>query len=176
MGRKKYSVDFKRQVVLHYLNGNDGLRVTAHTFGIDTGAVRRWAEHWQTNGDAGFTLSTRTYSADFKVSVIQDMWENGLSSRKAAAKYQIAMACTVSRWERIYREKGIIALHNKPKGRKTMTGMKDSKITSLTAPPPVFKSVEEELEYLRAENAYLKKLKALPPQGCIASRQKQNNQ
>lgn len=173
MGRKKYSVDFKRQVALHYLGGNDGLRATAHTFGIDTGAVRRWAEHWQTSGDAGFTLSTRTYSADFKVSVIQDMWENGLSSRKAAAKYQIAMACTVSRWARLYRENGIIALHNKPKGRKTMTGKKDSKIIFLTAPPPVFKSVEEELEYLRAENAYLKKLKALSPQGSIASRQKQ---
>jgi len=45
MGRKKFSVDFKLQVVLHYLNGNDGFRVTAHIFGIDIGAVRRCAEH-----------------------------------------------------------------------------------------------------------------------------------
>ncbi len=30
-----------------------------------------------------------------------------------------------------------------------------------TAPYPEFRSIEEELEYLRAENAYLKKLRAL---------------
>ncbi|MFI0488713.1 MAG: helix-turn-helix domain-containing protein [Yersinia sp. (in: enterobacteria)] len=52
------------------------------------------------------------------------MQDYGQSSRKAAAKFKIAAACTVSRWARIYRENGIMALHDKPRGRPMKSGKK----------------------------------------------------
>lgn len=160
MGKQKYSTDFKRQVVLHYLNGHDGAKKTAALFGVDHGAVRRWTEHWKSSGDHGLTITTKAYCAPFKLKVLLWMKENSASSRKAAATFKIAAACTVSRWARLYREGGIMALRDKRRER-AMTSGKTSPGKPLTAPYPTFHSAEEELEYLRAENAYLKKLHAL---------------
>ena len=109
MGKQKYSTDFKRQVVFHYLSGHDGAKKTAALFGIDHGAVRRWTEHWKVSGEAGLTITTKAYSAEFKEEVLLWMKQNCASSRKAAATFKIAAACTVSRWERLYREGGINA-------------------------------------------------------------------
>ena len=59
-----------------------------------------------------------------------------------------------------YREGGIMALRDK-RTERTMTSGKNPPNKELTAPYPIFNSAQEELEYLRAENAYLKKLHAL---------------
>lgn len=158
MARKKHTIEFKYQVVLHYLNSDDGSRKTARLFGIDHGTVRTWAEHWKASGVDGFTISTKHYSAACKESVLLWMQENHQSSRKAAARFKIATTATINRWARLYREGGIIALRNKPRGRPAMSGKKNQKPS---ASYPEFRSIEEELEYLRAENAYLKKLRAL---------------
>lgn len=160
MGRKKYSTEFKQQVVHHYLNSDDGAKKTARLFGVDHGAVRRWTEHWKVNGVNGLTIPTRAYTAEFKESVVLWMQNNNQSSRKAAAKFCIAAACTVSKWERLYREGGIIALQDK-RIERTMKPGKNETSEVHSNPRPEFQSVEEELEYLRAENAYLKKLHAL---------------
>ena len=53
-----------------------------------------------------------------------------------------------------------MALRDKRRER-AMTSGKTPPGKPLTAPYPTFHSAEEELEYLRAENAYLKKLHAL---------------
>lgn len=161
MGRKKYSPEFKQQVVLHYLFSSDGAKKTARLFGVDHGAVRRWTEHWKVNGMDGFTISTKAYSAEFKESVVLWMQQHNKSSRKAAAEFRIATACTVSKWERLYRTGGIIALQDKPRGRQMKSGKNETSDKELNNPRPVFKNAEEELEYLRAENACLKKLQAL---------------
>jgi len=160
MGKQKYSTDFKRQVVLHYLCGHDGAKKTAALFGVDHGAVRRWTEHWKASGEDGLTITTKAYSAEFKEEVLRWMQENNASSRKAAATFKIAAACTVSRWARLYREGGIMALRDK-RTERTMASGKTPPNKELTAPYPTFNSALEELEYLRAENAYLKKLHAL---------------
>lgn len=112
MGRKKYSFECKQQVVHHYLNSDDGAKKTAWLFGVNHGAVRRWTEHWKVNGVNDFTIPTRAYSTEFKESVVRWMQEHNPSSRKAATKFCIAVACTVSKWERLYREGGIIALRD----------------------------------------------------------------
>lgn len=161
MSRRKYTTEFKHQVVSHFLNSGHGAKRTAQLFGIDHGTVRLWAEHWKASGDDGFTISTKSYSAAFKESVLIWMRDNHQSSRKTAAKFKIATACTINRWARLYLGGGIIALRNHPRGRPAMSRKKELSPQSPTAPYPEFQSVEDELEYLRAENAYLKKLRAL---------------
>ncbi|MNR04925.1 Transposase [compost metagenome] len=71
MGRKKYTTAFKQQVVRHYLDSGDGAKTIARMFGVDHGAFRRWTEHRKASGEAGFPISTKHYSAEFKESVIR---------------------------------------------------------------------------------------------------------
>jgi transposase len=88
------------------------------------------------------------------------MHENHLSCRETGIQFGISGSSTVWQWEQRYREKGIMGLENKKKGRKP----------SKPKPKPPKTRGEELLEenlYLRAENEYLKKLNAL-----VAEREK----
>ena len=94
------------------------------------------------------------YSPEFKIKVIETMHNEGLSHREAAKKFEIPAHDSVAKWERIYIEEGKEVLCIERRGRKS-TGR----------PPKLGKKVEEDLiaevQRLRAENAYLKKLNAL---------------
>jgi hypothetical protein len=95
-----------------------------------------------------------SYSGEFKLKVIEDMRENQLSYREAMRKYGIGGKVLIQKWERIYLEEGPEGLYIERRGRGS-TGR----------PPKLEKKTEEDLiaevQRLRAENDYLKKLNAL---------------
>ena len=109
------------------------------------------------------------YLPEFKLSVIMDMRENHLGYKETARKYGLVKSSmggaiyTLHRWERIYLEEGAAGLMEERRGRKS---------TGRPRKQPLEKSVEEDLiaenqrlkeriEYLEAENEYIKKLDAL---------------
>ena len=108
------------------------------------------------------------YSPEFKIAVIMDMRENHLSYRETARKYNIGSNESQGKdrlrgWERIFLEEGAAGLMAERRGRKS---------TGRPGKQPLDKSVEEDLiaenqrlkeriEYLEAENEYIKKLSAL---------------
>ena len=109
------------------------------------------------------------YSPEFKLSVIMDMRENRLSYSETARKYGLVKSSmggameTLHRWERIYLEEGAAGLMEERRGRKS---------AGRSRKQPLEKSVEEDLisenqrlkeriQYLEAENEYIKKLSAL---------------
>ena len=111
------------------------------------------------------------YSPEFKLSVIMDMRENHLSYRATVRKYwgtkneteEDNYKSRVKSWERIYLEEGAAGLMTERRGRKS---------TGRLRKQPLDKSVEEDLiaenqrlkeriQYLEAENEYIKKLSAL---------------
>ena len=111
----------------------------------------------------------KVYSAEFKIGVIMDMREHKLGYRETARKYNLirqsetAAASMIHRWERIYLEEGAAGLMAERCGRKS---------TGRPRKQPLEKSVEEDLiaenqrlkervQYLEAENEYIKKLSAL---------------
>ena len=113
----------------------------------------------------------RKYSPEFKISVIIDMRENGLSQRETVRKYwgtngraeEDLYLGSLKRWKRIYLEEGAAGLMEERRGRKS-TGRPRKK--------PLDKEIEddliaenqrlrERLEYAEAEIEYLKKLDAL---------------
>ena len=126
----------------------------------------------QTFGGAYFMSRKKfntKYSPEFKISVIMDMRENHLGYCETVRKYGLGSTRsggaidTLHRWERIYLEEGAAGLMVERRGRKS-TGRPRKK--------PLDKSVEEDLiaenqrlkeriEYLEAENEYIKKLSAL---------------
>lgn len=96
----------------------------------------------------------KRYTPEFKIKVVETMHKEKLSHREAAREFDVSNHNRVSDWERIYLEEGKEGFYVERRGRKS-TGR----------PPKLKKEVEEDLiaevQRLRAENAYLKKLNAL---------------
>jgi transposase-like protein len=99
-----------------------------------------------------------TTPGDFKQKVVEDVINNKLSYREAMRKYGITGKMTIQKWERIYLEEGLEGLYAEQRGRATNSAQRGR-------PPKLDKKVEEDLlaevQRLRAENDYLKKLNAL---------------
>lgn len=159
----KYSEQFKHTVVQQYLSGGGGYRALSQRHGMaNRSLVERWVAAYQLHGNAGLSKKRSRYDADFKLSVLQHMWENRLSITQTAAKFDIRRHSTVGDWERAYRDGGVEALTPLPTKRV-------KKILIPTTKPAVLASEDKrsreellaELDYLRMENAVLKKLEAL---------------
>lgn len=93
----------------------------------------------------------KRYTPEFKIKVVETMHREKLSYRETARQFDIPNS-RVTAWERIYLEEGADGLYAERRGRKS------------TGRPPKIKKEEDliaEVQRLRAENAYLKKLNAL---------------
>jgi transposase len=160
----KYTEQFKLAVVQDYLSaGSSGFRSLAQRHGLTSHSmVERWVAAYELHGAAGLRRKFSQYSAEFKLSVLQHMWENHLSVTQTAARFDIRHHAMVGMWERAYREGGFEALAPGPKGRPNT--MATPTIKPEVPPDDGKRSREEllaELNHLRMENAYLKKLRAL---------------
>ncbi len=173
--RNQYSDPFKLQVVQQYLDGDVGLRVVAHQLDLDYSMIRRWVAQYRQHGPSGLRQIRRHYSPAFKREVLERMWRDGLSIRQTEALFDIRAAGAIGRWERQYHSGGLTALAPKRTGRRPMPQKPPS-------PPPESPSdnersheeLLEELAYLRAENAYLKKLDALTREKRATTRGKKS--
>lgn len=158
----KYSEEFKLSIVQQYLTGVDGFKAIAHQHGFCPSMVFRWVGLYRAHGAEGLRKKCSHYSMEFKLAVLQCIWNDELSYLQAAIKFNIRNPSILSVWERNYRDGGIDALRPRPKGRpRNMTA-------PTTKPEPKRddenRSRDEllaELNQLRMENAYLKKLRAL---------------
>ena len=156
----KYSNEFKLEVVNYYLNNNFGWEYVAKKFNIPAfTTVKKWVLKYQEHGTKGLMRNQKTsYSGEFKQNVVEYMHTNHLSATITATKFNLANENTVLKWERIYYEEGPQALYEERRGRiKNMSSKPRKKKLS--------KDVEEDLidevQRLRMENEYLKKLNAL---------------
>lgn len=113
------------------------------------------------------------YSPEFKISVILDMREHGLSysdtMRKYFPNFPTKSYRFIKQWERIYLEEGAAGLMRERRGRATKA---DNPKIGRPRKKPLDKEVEDDLiaenqrlkernEYLEMELEYLKKLDAL---------------
>lgn len=153
----KYSKEFKIKVVQYYLNQHLGYRITARHFNIPQDSiVRRWVKRFEEHGSDGLERNKISYDGNFKRNVIEYMHEQHLSLSQTAAHFNLAGDYVVSKWERVYYEEGIQSLYKENRGRNRKMRKKDKNLS---------KDVEEDLiaevQQLRMENEYLKKLNAL---------------
>lgn len=161
----KYSVSFKQDVVEFYGDGKHSYREVSLRFGLDVSMVRKWVTIHAAHGVAGLSKKLSHYDAQFRLSVLERMWKDGLSRRQAAALFNIRSAACLSVWEDRYEHGGIEALAPRHKGRPRTMPKPPIIAPGSDAPKnDEDKSREEllaELAYLRMENDYLKKLEAL---------------
>jgi len=168
----KYSKQFKLKVVKEFLKSGGQKRV-AHLFEISHSDVRKWVLAYQIHGADGLTHQYQHYSAKFKVQVLQYMAKHQISARPAAANFGIGSMGSILQWQKLYNEGGITALEPKPKGQTSMP--KSFDIKALLKKPLADLTPAEmrrRLEYLEAENAYLKKLDALVQSKKLANKVK----
>ena len=96
----------------------------------------------------------KRYTGEFKQMVVETMMREKLSYRETAQQFEISGHEQIRKWERIYLTVGPEGLYIERRGR-----------SSKGRPSKLPKEVEEDLlaevQRLRAENAYLKKLQAL---------------
>ncbi|WP_416376812.1 IS3 family transposase [Klebsiella pneumoniae] len=163
MAKPKYSPETKLAVVNHYLSGKDGEQSTADLFGIERTSVRRWVRAWQFHGAEGLTAKNNHYSDEFKLVVVRAVISDRLTMREAAARFNLSAEILVRRWLDVYNDAGAEGLLNMQCGRpgqmtkpKNIPPLTDKELEKLSP-----EELRAELRYLRAENAYLKKLKAL---------------
>jgi transposase len=99
-------------------------------------------------------IPKQKYTGEFKQHVVETMLREKLSCSETARQFGISDHKSVSHWERIYLEEGPEGLYIERRGR-------GSKGRPVSLPKQTEEDLIAEVQRLRAENAYLKKLKAL---------------
>ena len=98
--------------------------------------------------------TNKKYTGEFKQMVVETMRKELLSYQETARRFEVRSDTQVKNWERIYLEEGPEGLYIERRGRKSTGRQKKLK-------PEVEENLIAEVQRLRAENAYLKKLRAL---------------
>ena len=156
----KYSNEFKLEVVNYYLKNHYSWDYVAKQFNIPAWTtVRKWVRKFEANGAQGLVKNPKSsYSGEFKQNVIEYMHTNHLSCQETSYHFNLGNMDIVNKWERIYYEEGPQALYEERRGRS-------KKMSSTPRKKELSKENEEDLieevQRLRMENAYLKKLQAL---------------
>jgi len=155
----KYTSEFKLEVVKHYLKTGGGYETTAKHFNIAAHSnVRKWVKKYEAHGEKGLTKNTKKYDGKFKIYVVEYMHRNKLSYHETAVQFNLSGDYVASKWERIYYEEGVAGLHEERRGRSRKMGRK---ATKKKLPKATEEDLIAEVQRLRMENAYLKKLNAL---------------
>jgi transposase len=162
--RIKYSFKQKLSVVLGVTAGKTSVCSAANKIGANEKPVRRWVNLYKQFGKEGLKLRHGSYSGQFKIKVIKYMLKNHLSLTQTAALFGVPQDSTVGCWFKKYESQGVEGLLKETRGRKkSIMAEKKTKTPKLSSNPIDGKlaALQAENEYLRAENAFLKKLDAL---------------
>jgi len=173
----KYDKAFKLKIVRLCQRGPGGYKVVARAHGLGPSSVRRWVASYRIHGPAGLTMKVGHYDVPFKLNVLRRIRRDSLSLQQASVIFDIRSADRIALWQRQYHAGGVDALASKPLGRpKAMAAPKPPKLGALKVPDEnrSQKDLLKELEYLRAENAYLKKLDALIQEKKAAAQKKRS--
>ncbi len=151
----RFTKEFKLECVQKY---KDGERINdpggcKHKSFVDT--VRRWARIYDSVGEVGLEHRFKMKTWQDKLALIQRVVD-GESLQSVSIDNAIEESL-LSKWFRIYQEFGIDGLKLDRRGRHP----KMAKKPKTPNEPKTKEELEKELEYLRAENEYLKKLNAL---------------
>lgn len=149
----------QREAAVALFEDGCGARAVAARLGVSADAVRRLHDRWRLRS-AGALMrkpGKRSFTFEFKLEVVRRFVAGEVTALELARELELSSPKLVESWVRAYRREGEDALRPKPKGRPA------------TAPgspgPGELERLRQENLRLSAENAYLKKLRALREQG-----------
>lgn len=152
----RHSYSEKMKVVELYNQGYGNI-IISRKLKISTATVKTWLRIYRGKGLLGFERQpNKSLTIDLKESVVRDVLENLLSFPSVALKYGISYS-TAYNWAQQVKQEGFNSLKETKRGRPA----KDMGRLKKKEPETDIEKMEAELRYLRAENAYLKKVRAL---------------
>lgn len=157
----KHSRAFKIWAAERYLK-EGGSRRIAKALGLSSRMLRYWGAVYTLHGENAFAPPSPSFSAQDKLNILNNMWTQGWSLGHTSAYYNLSSPGMLFEWRRRYEEDGVERLLSLKRGRPLMK--KTPPVSNKTPSDMTPKEMQEELEYLRAENAVLKKLEALSQQ------------
>ena len=154
----KFTPEEKLEAVQRYLEGKESYLTIANIYKTSDSVIRNWVMQYEAHGVEIFLKKSYTsYSTQFKLDVLKYMDDYGTSSNETALIFNITSPALIRKWRILFESQGIDALKSKKKGRRTMRKKSEKKQPNVGPQEALL----AELEYLRMENAYLKKLNAL---------------
>ena len=132
-----------------------GDTAVATKLGVNRWPVRKLLHRWRVRGRGALVMASgkKTYPFEVKLAVAQ-RYLAGESKVDLAIKFEVSSPQLVLRWAQLLRDEGEDGLKPKPKGRPK----------AASEPAGEMEALRREVERLRAENAYLGKLRALMEQ------------
>lgn len=169
--RKKYDHAFKEKVVQAYLQGEGSYECLCQKYGIsDKKVLRTWVNVYKASGSDNLrrTRTKKVYSYKKKLSVVMVYLSGECSLMELAMQTGIHNPALIGAWVRAYRAAGPDALKPHKKGRKSALKKPDHNKDAQQPRDNVadanadrLKQLEDELYWLRLENAFLKELRRL---------------
>ncbi len=164
---KKHSLEFKLSLVDRIVQGHCSAETIAKEHSLNHYLVRCWQKQFESFGIEG--LKPReghaVYSPSFKISVLLTIQEENLSLMDAMLRFNLPSPSLIVNWRKRFEAHGFEGLKPQVKGRPSMekNDKSPNKRKKRASKTPLTKEeqLQQELEYLRAENALLKKLHAL---------------
>jgi transposase len=159
----KYSEEFKIKLVTEYLDGNIGYGSLARKYNMGSHTpIVSWVRAYKSQGMDGLKRrkTQREYSVQFKLDTIQFMLNTGASYLDTAVHFNLNNPSLIVRWKKEFNEQGVEGLNPKLKERPSMSNKANKQKKKEEKKITREEELEREIELLRLENAYLKKLRA----------------
>ncbi len=167
----KHSFEFKKKVVLEYLDGKGGTPHLSKKYGLGSDSqLRKWINTYNAFGDEGLMRSRKQtkYSFKKKLSVVELYLSSEISYQDLAIQEGITNPSMITNWVNRFRAAGPDALRPRKKGRKKTLDKPKIDIKAQKVEERIVdtsaehvKELEDELLKLRIENAFLKELRRL---------------
>ena len=160
---KKFSAEFKLKVVKEYLEGSlSYMRLAKKYDSLSDESIKNWVKYYQKLGVEGLKVKPQSsaYSVQFKMDVLHFMKQSGSSPLDTAIAFGITSPALIWRWNKTFQEKGIEGLKPKQKPKRCTCMSKKNTNKQIDQSAPSTEELKREIELLRLENAYLKKLQA----------------
>ena len=167
----KHSFEFKKKVVLEYLDGKGGTPHLSKKYGLGLSSqLRKWINSYNAFGDEGLMRSRKQtkYSFEKKIFVVKLYLSSEISYQDLAIQEGITNPSMIANWVNRFRAAGPEALRPHKKGRKKTLDKPKIDNKPITQGNSVVdisaehvKELEDELLKLRIENAFLKELRRL---------------
>lgn len=134
------------------------VQAVATRLGVSRPSVDRLYQRWRVRGRGALVTkpTKQSYSFEIKLDLVQ-RFIAGETQTALAKEAGLSSPVLLRTWVRQYRAHGEDALRPKPKGRPAKQPGEAKEV-------PEVERLRREVEYLRAENAYLGKLRALMEQ------------
>ena len=160
----KFSKAEKLQMVSEYQQEHCSLTWIAKSHKISESYLREILKRYQAEGEAGIGTGQQgkakgRYTGSFKLSAVKERVDSGISYRELARKYGLNHV-VIQKWERIYLSQGEEGLLCEQRGRTTKETSPKVGRPKKKPLTPVDEDLIAEVQRLRMENEYLKKLQA----------------